>query len=93
MSTQPWVCETQTQSLYFDPLDLDGLNFLEWSIDVKTYVYAEELETALDRTTAPNLPLECRWQTLLLLRRHLAVPTVRAGRYSGGTMELVGSQV
>ena len=38
----------KVQSLLFEALKADGCNYLEWSIDVKTYLAAEELEATIN---------------------------------------------
>jgi len=64
----------------FPPLSVDGTNFLEWINDAKTQLSAENLartlitpvaSTSVPTNLADNIPEVCKWQALLLLRRHL----------------------
>ena len=61
----------------FSLLNSDGSNFLECVNDAKTVLTADDLAriiTTLVITStnlAVQIPSACRWQTLLLLRRHL----------------------
>jgi hypothetical protein len=79
-STYPTLMESRLQALMFPPLSVDGTNFLEWINDAKTVLSAENLArtliTPVASTSAPpnpadNIPEVCKWQALLLLRRHL----------------------
>ena len=76
----PAVVEHRLQALMFPPLNSDGTNFLEWIHDARTVLNAEDLAKALitpvastsdDPNPAANIPAVCKWQTLLLLQRHL----------------------
>lgn len=76
----PAVVESRLQALMFPPLSSDGNNFLEWINDAKTVLSAEDLAKTLITpvastsdapNTATNIPVVCKWQALLLLRRHL----------------------
>ena len=76
----PAVVESRLQALMFPPLSSDGTNFLEWINDAKTVLSAEDLARTLitpvaSTSDAPNpaanIPAVCKWQALLLLRRHL----------------------
>jgi hypothetical protein len=80
MSTKTTFLESRMQSLLFNPLSADGTNFLEWINDAKTVLNAEGIARTLitpvaSTSDAPNptanLPDVCKWQALLLLRRHL----------------------
>lgn len=79
-ATVPRVMESRLQALMFPPLNSDGSNFLEWINDTKTVLSAEDLARTLitpveSTSSAPNaadnIPAVCKWQALLLLRRHL----------------------
>ena len=70
----------ELQALMFPPLSVDGTNFLEWINDAKTVLSAENLartlitpvaSTSATTNRADNIPEVCKWQALLLLRRHL----------------------
>jgi hypothetical protein len=75
----PTVVESRLQALMFTPLSSDGNNFLEWINDAKTVLSAEDLAKTLitpvastsDAPSAASVPAVCKWQALLLLRRHL----------------------
>ena len=77
MSTQHTFVESKMQVLMFAPLNSDGSYFLEWVNDVRTILSADDLartltteaSTSIDPTQ--QIPPTTRWQTLLLLRRHL----------------------
>ena len=71
MATQPKARETRTQPLLFDPLEPDGSNYLGWNIDMKIYLCAEKLDITLEPQTEEEVPQTYKWQTLMLLRRHL----------------------
>lgn len=77
MSTQP-TFEARIQSLLFIGLNSDGSNFLEWVNDAKIILSADDLARAfipIQATTSADheaqVPTVCKWQALLLLRRHL----------------------
>lgn len=77
-STYPTVVESRLQALLFPPLNSDGSNFLEWIHDAKTVLSAEDLARTLQPPVASTsidgevqIPAVCKWQALLLLRRHL----------------------
>ena len=72
--------ESRLQALLFPPLNSDGSNFLEWINDAKTVLSAEDLartlikpitSTSTGPNPAENIPAVCRWQAVVLLRRHL----------------------
>ena len=77
MSAQPSFIESRSQALMFAPLNSDGSNFLEWVIDAKIVLSADDLIRTLSNqaTTstdpAQQIPAAARWQALILLRRHL----------------------
>lgn len=64
------------QPLFFPALAADGMNYLEWSIDARAHLCAEELDQAMkppeaSTSTSTQLPKASRWKALLILRRHL----------------------
>ena len=61
------------QAILFPALKGDGGNYLEWSVDARVHLCAEELDDALKKpvANAPSLPESTRWKALLVLRRHL----------------------
>jgi hypothetical protein len=71
MATQHRARETRIQPLFFDPLEPDGSNYLGWHIDMRTYLCAEELNATLELEPEKEIPSTYKWQTLLILRRHL----------------------
>ena len=71
MATQHKSRELRTQPLFFDPLEPDGSNYLEWQVDMRTYLYAEELDATLKLEPEEEISPPYKWQTLLILRRHL----------------------
>lgn len=71
MTTEAQSKYNRITPLYFEPLAPDGTNFLDWQFNIRTYLSAEELIYTLH----PNLekPIEPahKWQTRLILCRHL----------------------
>ena len=59
------------QALIFEPLAVDGTNFMEWTNEVRTYLSSEDLDDALYHSTSADLPKSRRQQALMILRRHL----------------------
>ena len=61
------------QAILFPALKGDRGNYLEWSVDARAHLCAEELDDALKKpvANAPSLPGSTRWKALLVLRRHL----------------------
>lgn len=55
----------------FSPLNSNGSNFLEWLIDAKTVLAAEDLAATLETKGADEIPKVYKSQALLTLRRHL----------------------
>ena len=79
-ATYPTVVESRLQTLMFPPLNADGSNFMEWINDAKTILSVEDLARTLITPVAStstalaagdHIPAVCKWQALLLLRRHL----------------------
>ena len=62
---------TQIQPLLFEALEADGSNYLEWSIDAKSYLCAEGLDGALKSPIPGDLPATSKWKAFFILRRHL----------------------
>ena len=60
----------KVQSLLFEALEANGCNYLEWSIDVKTYLVVEELEVAIN-PKAKKILAVAQCKALLILRRHI----------------------
>lgn len=59
------------KALMFEPLHVDGHNYLLWSNDINTYLSAEELVGRLTLETIDDVPIAHVWQTLLIIHRHL----------------------
>lgn len=55
----------------FEPLNSDGSNFLEWLNDAKHYLAAKELDIFLETNPAEEVSDVCKFQALVILRRHL----------------------
>ena len=70
-SKQPPDKETKIQPLLFKALATNGTNYLEWSIDVKSHLSAEGLETMLNSSTLTNIPATSRWKAMVILRKYL----------------------
>ena len=60
----------KVQSLLFEALEVDGRNYLTWSIDVKTCLAAEELEAAIN-PKAKDVSRAVQSKALLILHRHI----------------------
>ena len=60
----------KVQSLLFEALEVDGSNYLAWSIDVKTHLATEELEEAIN-PKAKDVSRAVQSKALLILRRHI----------------------
>jgi hypothetical protein len=60
----------KVQSLLFEALEADGSNYLEWNIDLRTYLAAEELQGAI-KLNAEEITAASRNKALLILRRHI----------------------
>jgi len=57
----------------FEALKANGSNYLEWSINVRSYLSVEELDNILE-SPSPKGPLGIlKWKVLHILRRHLDV--------------------
>lgn len=63
--------KSRMQPLLFDSLGDDGRNFLAWSIDVKSYLCAEELDSTIETNTNVHIATPSTQKALLILRRHL----------------------
>ena len=59
------------KALQFSPLAPDGSNFLEWANDAKIVLGVEELTIYLNKETAEGRSEVLKYQTLLILRRHI----------------------
>ena len=60
----------KVQSLLFEALEAHGCNYLEWSINVKTYLAAEELEAAIN-PKAKEISAAAQCKAQLILQRHI----------------------
>jgi hypothetical protein len=60
----------KVQSLLFEALEADGSNYLEWSIDFKTYLTAEELEGTIN-AKGKEVTGAQQSKALLILRRYI----------------------
>lgn len=76
MSTQTFSLDSRLQPLFFIALNSNGSNFLDWLNDAKTVLSAENLASTLNVKEVVDLPLVCKWQAKLILRRYL-VPSLR----------------
>lgn len=70
---EPAVEKPRAQSLLFTLLKDDGSNFLEWNIDIRTYLNAEELHVVVKKRQADEPPIlaSTKWKALNMIRRHL----------------------
>jgi hypothetical protein len=60
--------KARVQPLLFEA---DGSNYLEWSIDARSYLCTEELDGSLAATPPAAILASSTWKVLLILRRHL----------------------
>jgi hypothetical protein len=60
----------KVQSLLFKALEADGSNYLEWSIDLRTYLAAEELQGAI-KLQAEEITAASQNKALFKLHRHI----------------------
>ena len=79
-STPSPATESRLQALLFPQLNSDGSNFLEWVNDAKLFLSVEDLARTLIKPVAStscghdpgeNIHAVCKWQAVVLLRRHL----------------------
>ena len=66
----PDSSQSRLQSLVFPLLDVSGSNYLEWAMDAKTYLIAEEIDDVIQEA-AEALPASTLAKVLQALRRHL----------------------
>ena len=71
MATDIKTRESRITPLFFDPLEPDGRNFLDWHFNMRTYLSAEQLDYALQLQPGEETDPTLKWQALLVLRRHL----------------------
>ena len=69
-SKPPDSSQSRLQSLVFPLLDVSGSNYLEWAVDAKTYLVAEEIDDAI-QAAAEALPASTLAKAFQALRRHL----------------------
>jgi hypothetical protein len=72
-ANQPKESNTQMPPLLFEALEVDGSNYLEWGIDARSYVCAEELDHTLESPMPGDFPATSKWKAILIMRRHLDV--------------------
>ena len=72
-SKRPKESNTRIQPLLFEALEADGSNYLEWSINAKSYLCVEELDNTLESPIPGDLPATSKWKAFLILRRHLDI--------------------
>lgn len=63
--------ENRITPLFFDPLQPDGSNFLDWHFNMRTYLSAEQLDPTISLHPEEEIEPMYKWQTLLILRRHV----------------------
>jgi hypothetical protein len=56
MAMQCQPRKIRTQSLFFDPLEPDGSNYLEWNMDMRAYLRAEEIDATIAPTHEASIP-------------------------------------
>jgi hypothetical protein len=69
--------KARVQTLLFEALEADGSNYLEWSIDARSYLCAEELDGSLAATPSADILASSTWKALLILRRHLDISLLK----------------
>lgn len=70
-STVPKHITSPLHALLFEPLHVDGHNYLCRSNDINTYLSAEELVGTLSFETIDDIPIAHKWQALFIIHRHL----------------------
>lgn len=60
------------EKVQFQPLSIDGANYLSWSLDTQSHLLAQSLHTTITDVAALTAPK--RAQALILMRHHLAIP-------------------
>jgi hypothetical protein len=60
----------KVQSLLFEALEADGSNYLEWNINLRMYLAAEELQGAI-KLNHEEITAASKNKALLILRRHI----------------------
>jgi hypothetical protein len=58
------------QSLLFEALEADGSNYMEWSIDLRTFLASEDLHGTIKKNNA-EIAATSKNKALLMIRRHL----------------------
>ena len=71
MATEAKPKDSKITPLYFEPLEPDGTNFLDWHFNMRTYLSAEQLDNALQQNPEEEIEPTYKWQTLLVLLRLL----------------------
>ena len=71
MKRQKEEMKPKIQSLLFEALDADRINYLEWSNDAKAYLAAEDLDGTVKEETTATTTAASKWKALLMMRRHL----------------------
>jgi len=63
----------KVQSLIFEALEVDGSNYLEWSIDTKTYLTAEGLQNMIKSKKEDREDISASEisRALMVIRRHI----------------------
>jgi hypothetical protein len=72
-TTRPPEGKARVQPLLFEALEADRSNYLEWSIDARSYLCAEELDGSLAAIPPADISASSTWKALLILRRHLDI--------------------
>jgi hypothetical protein len=58
------------QSLLFEALEADGSNYMEWSIDLRTFLASEDFQGTIKKNNA-EIAATPKNKALLMIRRHL----------------------
>jgi hypothetical protein len=58
------------QSLLFEALEADGSNYMEWSIDLRTFLASEDLQGTIKKNNE-EIAATSKNKALLMIRRHL----------------------
>src|SRR5450759_1863925 len=63
------------EKLYFQALNIDGSNYLSWSLDIEAHLASKDLQDTILTDTGPTLQQKAK--ALILIRHHLADPLKR----------------
>ena len=63
------------EKLQYQPLAIDGANYLSWALDIQSHLLSKSLQTTITDVDALTPPK--RAQALVFMRHHLVEPLKR----------------